>query len=410
MGMNFNIVQKPKKTDEDLDEDELMDENELEVEETTKSTSFDPKKKMVKFMGIIMVGTLILLFFLFLISLIGGHKTKYSYSEIEKIMKDAAVSYFKDHPDYLPQDEGSIIEVDSSNLIAEEKMKDLSEYLDEGVQCTGTVQVEKAGTDYLYTPYLNCGDSYATIELYKKIVSDDNIVTTGYGLYSSNGGYVFRGENVNNYVKLGKSLWRIVKVTANDNIVLVSAEGAGYSQPWDDRYNNDSGYESGINQYSASRIKEFLERIYTNPDKDEGEDVLSKADKTKIIPYNVCTGKRKSNSEKKDNSEECAELLKDQKLGVLTLSDYMNASIDPNCKSADTVSCKNYNYLVISDDWWLATANKDDSYNVYVVNRSGIIKKVDASNYAAVRPVIYLNSKVLYKSGKGTKEKPYKVR
>jgi hypothetical protein len=47
-------------------------------------------------------------------------------------------------------------------------MKELSEYTQEGVVCSGTVQVEKTGTDYLYTPYLNCGENYATVELYKK--------------------------------------------------------------------------------------------------------------------------------------------------------------------------------------------------------------------------------------------------
>jgi DNA-binding transcriptional MerR regulator len=41
------------------------------------------------------------------------------------------------------------------------------------------------------------------LELYSKIVNPENIVTSGYGLYSVNGSYVFRGEKVNNYVKLG---------------------------------------------------------------------------------------------------------------------------------------------------------------------------------------------------------------
>ena len=408
MGMNFNIVQKPKKDD---DEDELMDEDELEVEvEDTKTKSFDPKKKMVKFMGIIMIATLALLVLLFIVSLFSNHKSKYSYSEVEKIMKSAAVSYFKDHPDYLPQEDGSIVEVDSSNLIAEGKMKDLSEYLDESVQCTGAVQVERSGSEYLYTPYLSCGDSYSTVELYKKVVSEDNIVTTGYGLYSSNGGYVFRGENVNNYVQLDKSLWRIVKVTANNNIVLVHADGIQYTQPWDDRYNKENAYESGINQYSASRIKEYLDKVYTNPEEKDGEDILSKADKSKIVSFNLCTGKRLSSSEKMDNSEECSEVYKDQKLGLLTISDYITASIDPNCKNVNTKSCKNYNYLLMKTDWWLVTGNKEDTATVFQVVHNGVVKAVEASNYATVRPVIYLNSKVLYKSGKGTLEKPYKVR
>lgn len=88
----------------------------------------------------------------------------------------------------------------------------------------------------------------------------------------------------------------------------------------------------------------------------------------------------------------------------------MNASLDPNCKMTISKTCKNYNYLSKVTGWWLATADKDDSSQVYQINQSGKIVSAVASNYIGVRPVIYLNSKVLYKSGKGTLEKPYKIR
>ena len=325
-------------------------------------------------------------------------------------MKEPAISYFADHPEHLPQDEGNIVEIDSTNLVAAEKMKDLSEYTSEEVLCSGKVQVEKSGNEYLYTPYLNCGEAYETIELYKKIVNEDNVVTAGYGLYPSNGSYIYRGENVNNYVKLGKSMWRIVKVTSNNNVVLVSDDGTPYSQPWDDRYNENRFFEAGMNQYSASRIKEYLERIYDNPVKEDGEDILSNSDKAKLVSYNICTAKRSKNSETKDNTEECAEMLQNQKLGLLTLSDYLYASIDPNCKSAETKSCKNYNYLTKDYDWWLVTADKDDNSMVFKVDQNGIAVSDTASTYSIVRPVIYLNSSVMYKSGKGTLEKPFKVK
>ncbi len=401
MNTNFNLVKKPKKDDDFEDDDDLEESN-------SSSIDFEAKMKMFKFMGIIVAVMVVILLILYCVSLLSGNH--YTYPEIENILKEAAVSYFKDHPETLPANEGSVVEIDSSNLVVAEKMKDLSEYTEEGVVCSGTVQVEKAGTDYLYTPYLNCGDAYTTVELYKKIVSESEIVTSGYGLYSFNGNYVYRGESVNNYVKLGKSLWRIVKVTSNNNIVLISVDGATYTQPWDNRYNEERLYEAGINQYSASRVKEFLEKIYSNPSEKDGEVLLTKADKAKMVSYSVCTGKKSPTSELKDNSEECVEVLQNQKLGLLTLSDYLYASVDPNCKSASTKSCMNYNYLAITQDWWLATANKDDTSTVFSVDRNGVVKTETAGNYAIVRPVITLNSKVLYKSGKGTLEKPFKVR
>lgn len=402
MAINFNLVKKKKE-----DDDEIKDEDEIE-EESSKSSSNDfAKKKMIRFMLIIVGIAVLLLLILYIASLMGTRT--YTYADVEKVMKNAAQSYFKDHPESLPSEDGSIVEIDARNLVYAEYMKDLSEYTGE-VLCSGTVQVEKTGTEYLYTPYLNCGESYVTVELYRKIVTQENLVTSGYGLYAVNGSYVYRGEEVDNYVQLGNSLWRIVKVTSNNNVVLISSEGVPYTQPWDNRYNEERLYEAGINTYNASRVREYLDKIYNNPSKDDGEDILSKSDKAKLVSFSVCTGKRSTKSESKNNTEECTQVLQNQKLGLLTLSDYMYASVDPNCRSAADKSCKNYNYLTMKEDWWLATANKEDTSTVYCVTRGGNVEATTAANYAIVRPVVYLNSRVLYRSGDGSLEKPFKVR
>ena len=39
-----------------------------------------------------------------------------------------------------------------------------------------------------------------------------------------------------------------------------------------------------------------------------------------------------------------------------------------------------------------------------------VVSSENASNYCIVRPVVYLNSKILYKGGEGTLEKPYTVK
>ncbi len=390
-----------------MEEENLEDEYELE---DVKSSSGDEAKiKMIKFVGLVIIIVIIIFCVLFIFSRFLTKK-KYTYNDVETIMKEAAVSYFKDNPSSLPLEESDIVEIDATNLIADGRMKDFSEYLADGNSCTGSVQVEKYNTDYLYNPYLTCGDDYVTIELYKKVISENQVTSSGYGLYSVNGNYVFRGENVNNYVKIGEHLWRIVKINSNNNIVLISNDGVGYSRPWDNRYNKDKLYEAGINEYNNSRIREYLEKVYINPSEKDGEDILPSRYKSKLVSFNLCTGKRSINSEMIDNSEECGQLLNNQKFGLLTLSDYLYASIDPNCKSATTKSCKNYNYLVTKDDWWLVTANKDDSSSVYIVSRRGTVDLELASNYALVRPVIYLNSNALYKSGKGTLEKPFTIR
>ena len=405
MGSSFNLVKKPNKEEEFEEEEEnvVLDED----KPSKKSGDDDMKKRLFLLMGIIVGGVIILLFILWIVSLLSPKN--YSYDDIEAIMTDAAKSYFADYPNYLPANDGDIVEINAVNLVAAEKMKDLSEYRSD-VACAGTVQVQKAGNDYLYVPYLNCGDSYYSIELYNKVLTDNPATTSGEGLYDYNNSHVFRGENVNNYVQLEKSLWRIVKITAEGEVVLIHDKGLDYYQPWDDRYNEERLYESGINTYNVSRMKEYLEKVFSNPNADNGEDILSDKDKARMVTYTLCVGNRAVTSESKNNSEECRQKLQTQKMGLLTLSDYLYASLDTTCKSASTKSCMNYNYLSMDDEWWLVTPNAENTSTVYKVDKTGVVKADIASTYSKVRPVIHLNTRAMYLEGKGTLEEPYKIK
>ena len=206
--------------------------------------------KMFKLMIIITCVTAGLLLVLYIASFFTNKA--YTYNDLENIMKNASIEYFNAHSEYLPKEEGKIVQVDVANLVYEGRMKDLSEY---GVGCTGYVLVEKIGANYVHTPYLNCGQDYATVELYKKVLNDNPVVTEGYGLYNMNNSGVFRGENVNNYVKLENGLWRIVKINSDNTVVLIHNEGLHYNQAWDDRYNESKMYNIGNNQYGNSRIR-----------------------------------------------------------------------------------------------------------------------------------------------------------
>ncbi len=408
--MSDNLVKKPKKDENDFDDEDEDIELDDDSSSSKSSSIVDDamKKRLFMLMGVIIGVTILLLIILWIASLFTSRN--YTYDDMETVMKDAAISYFADYPDYLPQNEGEIVEVDVANLVAAGKMKDLSEYRNDGVVCTGTVQVENAGDEYLYVPYLNCGEDYYSVELYNKVVTDNPTTKSGDGLYSNGNAYVFRGENVNNYVKLGKSVWRIVKITSDGNVVLIHSTGIDFYQPWDDRYNEDRLYESGINTYSVSRIKQYLERVYSNPKEDDGELILSGKDKTRLVSYTLCVGGRSVDSESKNNSEECRQKVKDVKLGLLTLSDFLYASLDPTCKSASNKSCMNYNYLAMDDEWWLATPDSSSTSMVFKVDRGGVVKSDIASTYSKVRPVIYLNSRVMVSGGKGTEKSPYKVK
>ncbi len=369
---------------------------------TKRKDNNEMKKKLMKIM-LIVVGILVLLLIIVLIfSLIsGGNK---SYEEIEQDLKNAAIKYYDVQSGLLPQEEGETVTVRASALADAGYMKPLSE-LREGESCNGRVEVTKVGDNIIYTPYLDCGDNYTTKELYKAVL-EQGIVTSGNGLYDMNGEKVYRGDSVNNYVSLDNAIFRIVKVTADNKLLLTLNEmESTLSAYYDDRYNPDRMYNSGFNDYKISRVYEYLDNLYNNK---LDISILSSNDKTKLASFNLCVGKRTPTETVNNNSIECSDVLENQMIGLLTVSDYMNASLDANCRATTDRSCQNYNYLKLKDtEWWLATGNSLNSYEVYVVKGNGYIEENTASGYKRIRPVIVLNNNVMIKSGTGTASDPF---
>lgn len=380
--------------------------NTSEVEDKKPSNNFhgtgdDLKKKLLIFGGIIIVGVILIAVILVLFS-----KKTYSYDDVEKIMTSAAENYFEDHPKRLPTTESQRVEIDVDTLVASEYMKEMVTYTGEELSCSGKVTVQTNGDDYLYIPRLDCGENYITQSL-KEVVTN-KVVTDGYGLYEVGDSYVYRGESVDNYLKLDNALWRIVKVTSKGQFMLILDDDISESVPWDDRYNSQVGYNVGINTFSASRIKDSILENYNS--KEEDEIILSDDDRSKTVAFDLCTGKRSVSDTSKDNSVECSEVLENQKVGLLTASDFMMGSIDPNCKTVVDYSCQNYNYLATSYKWWLITAVKDNTKEAYGIDSSGVAAPTTTSSYMYPRIVIMLDSNVLFKNGKGTESNPYKIK
>lgn len=393
MGTNFNVGS--------FNTINTSETKEKKKPSSSHSSNDDLKKKLLLFGGIIVVGVVVIAVVLLLFS-----KKTYSYDEIEKIMTTAAEAYFEDHPKRLPVTETQRVEIDVDTLVASEYMKEMIEYTGEEISCSGKVSVQTNGDGYLYIPQLDCGEDYITQSL-KEVVTKD-IVTDGYGLYEVGDTYVYRGETVDNYLQLDNAVWRIVKITSDGKFMLILDTEMSESVPWDDRYNSQVGYNIGINTFSASRIKDsILENYNTN---DEDKAILSDDDRSKTVEFDLCTGKRALSDTTKDNSVECSEIIENQKVGLLTATDYMMGSVDPNCKTIADYSCQNYNYLVTPYKWWLVTAVKDNTDEAYGVSSSGVAEAITTSSYMYPRPVIMLDGNVLYKSGKGTENKPYKIK
>lgn len=332
---------------------------------------------------------------------------KRSFSEIENILLTSTKNYTSKNKDILPKQINETITISANELIKAEEMKEFEEYTkDESISCSGNVTITNINNTYRYTPTLDCGTSYKTKKFIEYIKEKNPIVESGNGLYNMNEELVFRGDNINNYLKLAGKLYSIVKFT-NDETVIINTEKLDKTI-WDDRYNQEKNSTVGINDYSVSKIRDFLNDLYKNnsilKDKKNNIDVS-----TLVIAHNLNFGKRSSKDTEKNGELEKSAILENQFIGLLPLNDYLNASLDKNCTTSISASCMNYNYLSkYQKAWWTMTATSLNSYNVYKIESSP--KLTAANNSACPRYVLHLAKDAIYVSGDGTKENPYIVK
>ena len=340
---------------------------------------------------------------------------KKTYNEVETIMLDAGKSYYSDHSDRLPKELNGKISISASALAKADKMKTISEYLkDDDIKCSGHVDVTNLGSNYRYVSKLDCGDNYKTKTFLDYLNKNNSVVTDGDGLYNLNDTFVFRGDNVNNYVRFYtqkddyKKKYRIVKFTG-DYIELIYTENID-TTAWDDRYNIEKDNTVGINDYNVSSIKKYLQDLY------DGKTIFNSYAKNLIIPHSISLGKRDDNDTDKSGSLENATILENQYIGLLPLSDFLNASLDKNCTSSISASCQNYNYLSkFVRTWWTATASKKNSYQVYKISGKnygygGYSSLSTANSKALPRFVVYVSRDAMFVSGDGTKKNPYIIK
>jgi hypothetical protein len=394
-------------------------------------------KKMLKYV-IILVGLIVLLIIIsYLSNRVTGGK-KYTYEQLEEKMVDATKKYIdnkkKNNLDVLPSAVGTEAEFSATVLVNEGYLDELSSYVKGDVICNGSVHVFNAGNDnYDYEPELICGASYETQKLVNQVIKDNDFgVTSGSGLYQringkfvldeqdfSQGGtdefeYVFRGEDVNNYVLIDDNYWRIIAIDNQDNMLLLFDSRSQKSFAWDDKYNEiekkyfgvNTYYDNGLESTAYSTIQDFYEgkvKILNNAP-------LSDKIKNVLTPFTICVGKRSEEDSSTDGSTECKETLDDQYMSLLPAYYFMSASLDSKCTSVTSKSCGNFNYLSGSSyHWWLLTADTANSHAAYIVSEKNITSN-NCHNKANIKPTFMLGSRVLYAEGKGTEDEPYKIK
>lgn len=352
----------------------------------------------------IMAGTIIIIILIILISSCSGMGK--TYESIENSMVNAAKNYYANHKNNLPKEENGTVKVTISTLVEAELLDEVIDPQNKKQTCSGHVEVTKVGEEYSYIPFLTCKGNYEPKYL-TDVVKESKTDEYGNGVYEMNGEYIYRGDDVNNYVKFNDQLWRIVKVDSDGDIKLVLAESTQEYYPWDESYNSGADDTFGVTtDYLHTNIRKVLNDYYKNNfDKDA---------KAKIVSKDLCVGKytidyNMNLSETYSVEKECSIIKEDENIGLLNVSDYQNSSLDTGCTTLQSRECLNRNYLSNDAiDTWTLNSVSNNSYDViYILND---IYYTYANNEKRVNPVIYLNNKVVNKTGKGTNIEPYVIK
>ena len=369
-------------------------------------------RRLILIFAIIIVFILLLFLIFFIIGKLRNGSL--SYDEIEEKMLVSAKKYYSDNNTLLPEADNDSSEVDANVLSSGGYMKDLNSYVKKkNVKCSGKVIVTKSGDKYNYVPVLDCGKSYKTNSLYDMLIN--SVVDSGDGLYQFNqyydGGegvaYVYRGEYPKNYISINKTLWRIVKINTDGTINIVQSNDDPKKNDyyyWDNKYNIKTNTYEGINDFNVSRIKRKLELYYEN------DTFIPTEYKSILLPRKVCIGGRSIKDTVNNGKIECSK-ISDVKMfySILQTNDFINASLDKNCKRIEDASCSNFNYLTkFGKTWWFITVNSKSYNKGYAAD--GIAYRRILSYQASIRVSTNLNKNVVYSSGTGTKADPYIIK
>ena len=191
------------------------------------------------------------------------------YGEIENKLQDAAIKYTKANRKKLPKSTEDVAVIKLKTLQSNNYIGNIVAVDDSKTKCDGYVEIVKLSEDkedYRYTPYITCGKYYSTKTIGEYIIgveTNDGEFnrTTDAGLYKIGDEYIFRGENVNNYLMLDSHPYRIIKIDNNNSLQLISMKKTDEDYLWDDRYNVQKDTDDGINDFLKSRLYDSLNKI-----------------------------------------------------------------------------------------------------------------------------------------------------
>lgn len=226
---------------------------------------------------------------------------------------------------------------------------------------------------YFYMKYNKKSSNNNSKEVLAITIQKKGIVSSGDGLYNSNGELVFKGKNVNNYLIYSNILWRIVRVNNDNSIVLVTD-----SKLTDLAYSNDTDF---INSYIVDWLNKKSENTGIVESKLNNKEEYLTAN---TICLDTVDNLNNITCHKKDNSKY---------VSILGIGDYLNSKLEDS-------------YINNTDSIWLYNTKKDGKV-WYITN--GNLSSDSKQSLHGIKAVITLKNTIGSVGGSGTKEDPYLI-
>ncbi len=230
--------------------------------------------------------------------------------------------------------------------------------------------------------------------IYSYLVGDNavNIVASGPGgLFDMGDRYVFRGHATNNYVKLDGVYYRIISLDKNTKTLkLIELNNNGRTSAWKNTtnisFNTTTLYESLLSTSPYSSIA------------------------NKNVKWNIgkITNTEGLNLNSVKAYESTAQI--ESEIGLISMSEYMEASLDEACSSGNLASCSNLNYLNIPDSWTMTTT---ETSVVYVTKNAegasnGLTYETNLTdNYHFIHRVVNISATERSANADGTIDNPF---
>lgn len=275
----------------------------------------------------------------------------------------------------------------------------------------------------------------------------ESVVTSGSGLYQDmyeTNKYIYRGENPNNYIMFNNQLWRIISIEDDDTIKIMKDESIGkmafdemgarnnanntfcqtsmlYCNVWAGVLGEYKGYYKCGTLTEDSTLNRYLNSEYLS--------TLTDINYIDTHSFNVAGCSKDTIIEDVINKEK--RITWNGKIGLITVSEYMKASLNKKCKSVliskeMPYPCKDDNFLFKNQSYRVITPlqgiewEMTESYYVWYISRFGSIGDQttcdecdvgygQSSDELEIFPVLYLKPDISLR-GSGTETNPYIIK